>query len=333
MPADRTQMGTLLVAYIPENVGGLLTYSEGVGSGNVSGYSTTRGRKYAFDFLTGSTDMADVVYNQAANVVLSPTYAIPKGKRLFLEEVQVIPLGLTPWAGGASLSIQDLAGNLLGFFPTVALNCLGPLMFPQNNQIQGQSATLVSIAASTGVMTFAASTFVTTTLAGVPFKVVAGTGVNQVAGIIASNTATTITPVGGAAAYNGATLDSTSVIEVYYHSVTAATATTITLGKAALPTTVDLRGWTAIVIAGTGIGQAPTVSSNTATVITVPSMLTTLDATSVVALVSSRESWGAVFPGQGIAVASKSYGLQAVVSGTMSGGSNLRLRVKGFIAS
>lgn len=287
-----------------------------------------------FDILTGSARIPDITYNQAADVTLIPASFVPPSARIYLTDVESFLRGATAWTTGVAVELKDTVGAALASAPLQFLG--GPLI--GNTPVQGQQATAASFNATTGVITFASSTFITTTLAGVAFRVIGGTGAYQVSGIIASNTATTITPVGGKAGLNGITLDNTSVIEVLGHSVSAATGTTITCSKASFPiTTSDLRGYYVQVLSGTGVGQVALISSNTATVLTVPTMLVTLDSTSVIQIVPSllpkQSRFALIANGQGLApVSTLDAGLVAHVNGSMGAGSPLRLRVRGFIA-
>ena len=148
------------------------------------------------------------------------------------------------------------------------------------------------------------------------------------AGMVASNTATTITPVGGAAAIH-AVLDSTSQIAFYYCPVTSATSTTITCSKVSFIATNNRY---VTVISGTGAGQMARITSGTSTVLTVESMTTPLDLTSIIAVVVIPN--GITFTNYGTfndQLSALGSGLYARVNGTMTQGSPMRILVEGYI--
>jgi hypothetical protein len=333
MPGEGTQVLNKLKTFVPLTPKGRMVIPETTGSNS----NPLAG---GFQGVTGSTllgtNIADVIYNQAAAVAIEPAQGCPSNTLPYLQRLELSVNGNTAWASASAgvpgIGIEDTLGNPFAFFPLLALTPSSSKRFPTNQTILSQNSAVVSYVAATGVITFAANTFTTTTLAGVPAKVVAGTGIGQTF-FIASNTGTTLTPALGTFPV---ALDNTSVVAIYYYAASAATATTISCTKlAAWPTVVPLNnGFYVVIVAGTGIGQVRPVVSNTATAITVATWDTTPDTTSIFCVTDSPSLWGSVDLGiaSQSAIAGLNQGVQAAVIGTMSAGSPVRLSYEGYWA-
>ena len=180
-----------------------------------------------FECVTGSTSgpsvVADITYNSTTTVLVPSSYC-PLNMRPYVKDLSIRVQGKTAWTGGTGIYISDTNGYPCAWIPAAALRASSTVEFPANGDYIALYATASSYSSSTGVITFPANTFITTTYSGnCPFRVVAGTGAGQT-GIIASNTATTITP----STILATALDSTSVIEVPYWVVTGSPTSTTT---------------------------------------------------------------------------------------------------------
>lgn len=283
-----------------------------------------------FAVETGGSNnlLADVAYNQSSDLVLVPP--CPANLRIKPFGLTLNMHGQTAWAGGTALTVKDTAGATLAYFPLLALQTpFASFDFPTSGSASYPKTAALATPyydATTGVLTFASSTWITTTLANVPLTVVAGTGIGQT-GIIASNTATTITmdqPFATA-------LDSTSVVAVHYYIATAGGATSITASNAAWTSNQFTDGgWSVIIVAGTGAGQVRSITSNTTTALTVPTWTTNPDTTSLFVITRSPELMGAVAPafnGMWSNSCGKGAGIKVSLLGTFTGTSSSPVRV------
>jgi hypothetical protein len=224
-----------------------------------------------------------------------------------------------------------------------ALVVNGKVAKPAPQVYVGPQATVASSGynTSTGVMTFAASSFPSTSnaLANIPGVIAAGTGQGQTFYVSASS-ATSLTPVGGAAAFPTA-LDSTSVVQLAYWPST----NTGSIGTTTAPTVVSSNcssiptnlGYVLLVVAGPGAGQYGTIVSNSAGTIglaTSSPWTTATTSNSVFIVTNSVANLGVVdlsiayqWPS-----AQLNTGLQATVKGTMTGGSPVRIMWQGYYA-
>jgi len=226
--------------------------------------------------LTGGTNayVADVTYAQTADVTLlaSASAGVPANLRFHLTNVSWNLHGAVSWAGGSYVYLKDNAGATLGQIPLIALTAFRNLSWPVSGCDAFYNVKALATpfyVAATGVLTLAAAALTTTTLAGAVLTVVGGLGKGQ-SGIIASNTATTITmdqPFALA-------LDSTSVIGISRYAATAADATTMTDTKAVWTSGQFTGGnWYIVQVSGTYAGQITPIVSNTGTVLTVAALL------------------------------------------------------------
>lgn len=334
MPAESTKFKGHHVAFTPKDPWGLPALTE-------AGYNYKLGEACEFLAVTGNgsapqVGVSDVTYNQAANITLYPDYKMGAGMKAYASRIHVQTIGQNNMAGGNSLTVQDTAGGgIYGFFPLVALQGNTDLVLPQSQTVWGQVATVSSYAASTGVMTFGAGTFNATAnlMANCPFEVIGGTGAGLVNGIVSANTSTTVTP---AVVPVNATLDNTSVVHFPYQVVTSASAATnITCAKAAFPTSVQVAQMWAVVISGTGAGQVARITSNTATALTVETMQTQVDNTSVVCVTSNPALMGSLGLGFDIGVGTANKGVAAALNGTFTGSTSpsIRVRAEGYQAA
>ena len=319
---ESTRVKDKLIGYAPKFVGGLpvsfpnLDLAEfRVVTGSPTGAVQSGQAQYS---------VADMAYTNAT-LSLIPDYAVPTGYRCYVSNFTLNVLANTAWTGGTWLSLQDGAGFPVAHVPLAALNAGAKINLSVSQLLFPYAPTVSSYAATTGVMTFASSTFVNLLMKDSPFQVIAGTGIGQT-GIVKSNTTTTITPV----TILGTALDNTSVVAFHYVPLTGATSTVLTNSHAAWPTTVDLRGNFVVVLAGTGVGQTAQIVSNTATAITVAAMVTTLDATSIIMITSNPELMGSVELGFNQACLTQSKGLQMVAGGTFTTAGTARIAVDGF---
>jgi hypothetical protein len=274
----------------------------------------------------------DLTYNQAADVTLFPYRWVPSNARIHTTGFSFNVHGKVGWAGGNYIYCKDSAGGLVAYAPLIALSPFKVINFPT----AGCSAypnvkAVVSYVSSTGVITMASSSLTTTTLAGVPVTVIGGTGKGQ-SGIIASNTATTITLV----TPFPVALDSTSEIGIAYYAATASTGTTVTDSKAVWTSgQFTDGGWYAVVITGTGAGQVRSITSNTGTALTVPTWTTNPSAGDLICVTQNPELMGSVCPavqygwtiGCGLGA-----GLVLGINGTFTGSTSspIRATVNGF---
>lgn len=294
-----------------------------------------------FDGVTGSVNgpssslVADLTYNAASAVVLDSASGCPSGCLPYVQRTLISVNGPTSWASASSgipgVALEDTVGNPLAFFPIPSLISTAVVDFPVGQAIWGYQATVSSYAAATGVMTFPASTFVNSSLVGVPAYVLSGTGAGQTF-FISANTATTLTPSLGAFT---TALDSTSVVVVCYWAATAGAGTTITASNGNFPTSPALSsGYSVVIVAGTGVGQVRTITSNTATAITVATWDTNPDNTSKFLITNAPKIRGAVdlSIAQQTASAALNSGVQLAIVGTMSAGSPIRAQWEGYYA-
>lgn len=259
---------------------------------------------------------------------------VPSFRRLRLSSIMLAVNGVTAWTNLTGLALQDTSAQqgVLAYFPATCLTNYAVLQLPQPQIAATYQVTVSSYNSSTGAMTFPASTFITTTLAGLPFRVVGGTGSGSVSGIISANTATVITPTNVPLVV----LDSTSVVEFPYMVATSATGTTLTASYAPFTNAVLGAGnfWV-IIVAGTGAGQRRLITANSTTALTVATWTTNPDATSIFMVTDNASNMGAFDLGVGsrLPYIAKGAGLAIGQYGTAPGaGSNIRVWGFGKVA-
>jgi len=296
--------------------------------------------------IQGSSIIPDVTYNQTASVLMEGAAGCPSSCLPYLERISAAVNGNTAWAtsstGLAGIAIEDTNSDPLLYIPMSALVVNGKVAKPAPQVYVGPQATVASSGynTSTGVMTFAANSFpsASNALANIPGVIIAGTGQGQTFYVSASS-ATSLTPVGGAAAFPTA-LDNTSVVQLAYWpaaggSIGTPTAPTVTSTNcSSIPTNL---GYVVLVVAGPGAGQYGTIVSNSAGTITLATTspwTTATTSASVFIVTNSVANLGAVdlsiayqWPS-----AQLNTGLQATVKGTMTGGSPARIMWQGYYA-
>lgn len=335
MPAESTYFRKKEIGFNPTYVGGQNQVPETTTQreyGNVrSGaqFAITTGDKYGF--------IPDVVYNQSSNVVLIPDADVPYGMRCHITSASFEVLGQTAWTGGTSVVLTDGTGAPQIFLPTTALVPLATYLFPDSDQSVPIIITASSYVASTGVVTFPSTSLVSTSYVNnAVATVIAGTGMGQ-SEIIASNTATTITPVRGASAWPQG-LDNTSVFAISYWAATAGSTTTITLANqegSATPLTVNAldNNYNAVVVAGTAVGGNRVILLNSTSVVTVANAYNTAPAAGSLIHISNEPNLRGALDlsvGQQWNSMSANSGLQVAVNGTFTAGSNIRVSVQGY---
>jgi hypothetical protein len=303
-----------------------------------------------FDGVTGSYEgssiLTDLLYTLTASapLALETAAACPAtgpdatpSTRAIVQKLVAAVNGVTAWttstSGITGIQLCDGLGLPLLFIPIIGLNALAQFSFPANQQFVPMLATLTSYNSSTGVMTFASGTFSgANSQKGMPFQVVAGTGIGQT-GWCSASTTTTVTPAGGAFAIP---LDSTSVISFPYFLATGASGTTIVASKATFNPTLPIDNiYYVVIIAGTGAGQIrpiPYNASPSATTITVATWDTTPDTTSVFMVTTSPWLFGAIDFSLATQqdVATLGQGLNLAPVGTMTAGSPIRAQWYGY---
>lgn len=225
MPSEGTQFKNKIFGIQPQYVNGLPTQYEGLNvPGTFSSATFLAGTGNSTNPVSG---IADVLYTATTPTVLIPDSAVPSGMRCYVTRCDIDVQGNTPWANtgfNAYCMLSDTGSHPLVYVPRAALQWgLSEYELPQANIEVPLQVTVSSFAAATGVITVPAIFTAGAVAAGnppmnnTPFTVVAGTGQGQSA-IISSFTATTVTPVGGAAAFP-VTLDNTSVLAFWYWPV------------------------------------------------------------------------------------------------------------------
>jgi hypothetical protein len=334
MPGESTQVINKIKTFQPRTPRGRIVIWEDT-TQNASPLSG------GFDGVTGSVNgpssslVADLTYNATGPLILDAASGCPSGCLPYVQRTLVSVNGPTAWASSSSgipgVALEDTLNNPLAFFPITSLQSTSVVDFPVAQLIWGYQVTVSSYAAATGVMTFPASTFINSSLVGVPAYVLSGTGAGQTF-FISANTATTLTPTNGAFP---TALDNTSVIQVCYWAATAGAGTTITASNGNFPTSPSLAsGYSVVIVAGTGAGQVRAITSNTATAITVATWDTNPDNTSKFLITNTPKDRGAVdlSIAQQTASAGLNQGIQLAIIGTMSAGSPIRAQWEGYYA-
>lgn len=321
MSMNKTQFGKTIAPLCPTVVRGLAQYQEG------SLLDPTNGL-VAFDILTGGNGLSDLSISSGL-LNLLPESSVPNDRRAYLKSVSLYTPPTSAahvlWSGGTGIDLVDNTGATIAYMPASSLGGNFAAPTPPN------AVALVSYNSATGVMTFAASSFVSGSMVGFPFVVTSGLGAGSVSGTIASNTATTITPVGGAAAIH-ALLDNTSQLQLFYNVVTSATSTVITTGKAVWATVNELNNFLLVCIQGTGQGQTWRVVSNDTTAITVQDDgQTVLDSTSVVVATRAGARQYMIPMPVYWPLSAFGSGLYMRINGTMTLGTPLRFGIQGVI--
>ncbi len=292
-----------------------------------------------FSFCTGGSNglLADIS-STPGTTTLIPASACPRGMRPYLTRLDIDVQGNTPWAGGKNVIVQDTNSAPLVYLPTNALRAMSAYTFPDSDTEVPIVVTAVSYVASTGVVTLPGTSLIAGAYSSNCIAtVIGGTGIGQ-SELIASNTATSITPARGATAWPSG-LDATSVIAVWYWSVTTGGTATSSLanqmGSATpLPNSNGLdNGYNVIVVSGTSVGGNRPVASNSTSQITFTTALNTAtDATSLVHISNEQNLLGALdlcvgdkWPAAGV-----NTGIQVTVGASMSAGSNLRIYGEGY---
>lgn len=318
--------------------------------GQTGGYNSLYG-------APGSAGVADIAYAPGTTPLMSASHTGPLNAgasapltnaspyRPYLDYLTISVQGATSWTGGGYAYIGDSNGNLGIFLPVSCLLANAKLSFGfTNEQRQSFYLTASSYNASTGAVTFPASSFVSSGYTAAnpgPFRIVSGTGAG-LAGLCTNTSSTTIiTPINGAAAFyiqntpgtsTAAAVDATSVFEFPYWIASAGGNTTVTVGTqagSATPLTANAleNGQWALDVVGTGAGGVKLVNSNTSTVATVSSAWPTNPASGDQILFTNAHVFlGAIdFATGGMPCFGLGAGLEIVVASGMSGGSNLHL--------
>ena len=270
---------------------------------------------------------------------LWPVWEVPAVYKIRLKSLVLSVWGNTAWTGGTSIDIEDTNANVGVYIPTIALQSLSTYVFPFTQTFWPLIATAQSYNSSTGVITFPSSTFITTTLANAPFFAISGAGASTptsrfgVGGIVSSNTATAITPKH----VPSATIDNTTVFAFPYWAVTGSPSTTsIPISNGAFTAhQFAAAGMYAVIVSGTGAGQASLITDNTTSGLTVATLETAPDTTSLVMITNSPQYYGCVDMGIGYGSSSfsRGAGLQLRQNGAFSAGSNIRLSFEGIYNS
>ena len=336
MGASGTQFGKKIVQMAKWDAYGAAVWNYGTSTN----YSDHKDR-CLFVAQSGGNGISDIAASASTTTTLIPDAAVNSNMRCYLTRVTLSMLGSTAWTAGKYVMITDSNAAPLIYIPTNALR--GYAQYNLRGHL-GQGISIVvtasSYASTTGVITVPATSLINGIYSSNAIvTVIAGTGQGQSA-LIASNTATTITPVNGASAFPTA-LDATSVCQIQYWAATAGGASTATLANqsgAAAPLTVDQvanYGLSALIVGGTGAGQVRYANSNTTSVVTVGAAWTTQpDATSLIQLTPTPSNNGILdlCIAQQWAAAGLGKGLQVMTGAGVAAGSNLRVMVEGHYA-
>lgn len=275
----------------------------------------------------GSSILADVTYNQTANIAIKAIGGCPKNCRPYVTNIKWAVNGATAWTTGQSVTLQDSSGNPFYYIPLNALKSYASQTSgAPETPVPAVSKTVVSYVASTGVITFAASSFTASAYKYAMGTVVAGTGIGQ-SFLISDNGTATITAV----TPPPIALDSTSVVAVWYGTATSGSGTTLVDSKAAWPTLTGLNYYV-VIVAGTGAGTITPIASNTSTTITATAFSVTPDNTSVYYITNNPQGNGVVDmgPARNWSSSAINTGVFVAVNGSMGAGSPIRFLVEGF---
>lgn len=286
--------------------------------------------------VTGGTNgfLSDLAYTSTGlNLNLAST-SVPSSLRMYPYQWQGRVNGVTPWAGGTGVSLEDQNGSCQGFLPLTAMLGLSSFVLPGNQTIVPLVATVSSFNSSTGAFTLPSSTLINgNTLTNYPYTIISGPGAGQ-GGIVLTNTATVVTPTHVLPSTgNYTTPTSSSVIAFPYYIATAGGATSITASNGAF-TSSALIGYYVVIVGGTGVGQFRQITANNTTALTVATWTTNPDTTSVFMITSNPFMLGAVdlnLSGQLSGGTGIGTGLRLVPYGTMSQGSSIRSTVRTYL--
>jgi hypothetical protein len=234
--------------------------------------------------------------------------------------------------------LQDTNGSPGIYLPTCALPGFASYIFPDSDAEVPIYATCSSYNSTSGVITLPASTLVSGAYSGNAIAtVVSGTGKGQSC-LIASNTATTITPSLGAASFT-TPLDTTSVVAVWYWAATGTpTTTTVPFSNAAFTTNALDNGFALVDVVGASAalsGKNRPIASNTSTTPTAAFAFNTAPSAGDLFEISNNPT---LLGALDLCVADKwpafqtNAGLQVALGGTFTAGSPLRVYVEGFFA-
>ena len=279
-----------------------------------TGASQTGLQATRFNIVSNGLDIPDLSATAASvTTLLTALTDVPAASRVFVEKFWVQPVGTAgpvAWASGTGVALEDSNSAPFAWIPESALGGItgtiaGVTSLPKL-QFDGTELgfdivlTVASFVAGTGVVTFPATSFISTKYVNNAVGVViGGTGIGQ-AFRIASNTATALTPVGGASAFPVA-LDATSIVAVSYWSATAGAATTSTYGGAGQAQSVTpfvasaLQGLSMVYVTGTGAGQADDIGANTSSLVTgLRTLGTAPDGTTLTRFTNNKAMLGSV---------------------------------------
>lgn len=298
-----------------------------------------------FDVVSGSTlgtsIVADLTFGATYPLSVEGANACPYGpsfngvslSRAKVTNWFVSMLGVAAWTTMTALELQDTLGYPLVHIPVSALatpNGLNSYIGPVTDSPVGISATAASYNATTGAITFPASSFVSTGLVGSPFMVIGGTGAGQT-GTVKTNTATLVTPN----VILQTALDATSVVMFFYINGTGQSGTTITYQSNVTPGDLS-NNYSVIIVSGTGAGQVRSIASSSFTSVTttlnVAAWTTNPDSTSKFMITQIPEGFGIIdFTKYQWAASTPGQGLQWNTVGTApAAGSPLRYGVHGY---
>jgi hypothetical protein len=290
-----------------------------------------------FSVCTGNTLLPDITFTPATTTLL-PAAACPYNLRPYITRCDVDVRGSTAWTGGAYACIQDTNSAPMVYLPANCLRGLACYTFPDSDTEIPIVANVSSYVSATGVVTLASSALVNNVYSNNSVAtVIGGTGIGQ-SEIIASNTATTITPARGASAWP-AGLDNTSVMAIWYWAATGSpTTTTVPFSNAAFTTNQLDNGYNLVSVAGTSLGAVRPIISNSSTTPTVAYAYNSGDtpvAGDLVQITNENNLLGALdlSVGDKWAAAAQNTGIQVTVASGMSAGSSLRIYLEGFFAA
>jgi hypothetical protein len=228
----------------------------------------------------------DILSTQTAatRTLLVAAGQCPPNFRPYLTRLDMSVDGSFDWAGNTSITIEDTFGDLLAYYPLVALRHGISQSFPSTGHsipmLVGPGAncitTISSYVASTGVITLGANVLVSGLLVGTPIQVVdyaaAGTLAFSPVGqmmMITANTASTITVAqNNAAAALGFPnpIDTNATLALpYWCLASVADSTHLTLLATGTPFTANQfdNGYSVVGVQGASVGTVRTIQSNT----------------------------------------------------------------------
>lgn len=339
MPSTRTEVvrGTI-GRYVSKIVRGGRVFTEGAYIENNDAME--------FNVLTGRTgtpsaaSVADITYNQAANVTLIAANGVtaggcPHGTRPYVTGITLSVNGATAWTTGTSVNIQDTAGNIIAGFPLSSLGAYAQYAFPSPNLVTPLSVTVTGSSSTTTVVNVASTPFVakaTNSLVGAYVTGISGTAANI--GFTRQITDHNTTSFTVGTAWNAVPAAS-DVFYVWSHQgVATMNATTVTANDSL--TTSTMVGKSVQLLTGTGLGQARYVTANTNSAMTVGTLATAGDTTTTFSINSNADMGGA-FDFQNtiglLPCTAVNAGIVVALVGTFGAGSPIRVGIEGFFAA